>query len=95
MNWITNFVRPRIKSLIAATRKSDTPENLWRKCPACGEMVFHRDLATAQFVCPQCGKRAGPNSHSVFPLIDIHFVVVNPQGPIEGADCRIHVAVAV
>ena len=62
MNWITNFVRPRIKSLIAATRKSDTPENLWRKCPACGEMVFHRDLAAAQFVCPQCGHhmRVGP-----------------------------------
>ena len=35
MNWIANFVRPRIKSLIGG-RTSDTPENLRKKCPACG-----------------------------------------------------------
>jgi acetyl-CoA carboxylase carboxyl transferase subunit beta len=61
MNWLTNFVRPRIKSLMGAV-KSATPENLWRKCPACGEMIFHRDLISAQYVCPQCGHhmRIGP-----------------------------------
>ncbi|MGH6682536.1 MAG: acetyl-CoA carboxylase, carboxyltransferase subunit beta [Pseudolabrys sp.] len=61
MNWISNFVRPRIKSLMGSAR-SDTPENLWKKCPSCGEMIFHRDLAVAQFVCPQCGfhMRIGP-----------------------------------
>ena len=61
MNWLTNFVRPRIKSLISAVQ-SATPENLWRKCPACGEMIFHRDLIAAQYVCPQCGHhmRIGP-----------------------------------
>src|ERR1043166_103253 len=61
MNWISNFVRPRIKSLMAA-RTSETPENLWRKCPSCGEMIFHRDLEAAQNVCPQCGHhlRIGP-----------------------------------
>jgi acetyl-CoA carboxylase carboxyl transferase subunit beta len=61
MNWLTNFVRPRIKSLISAVQ-SATPENLWRKCPACGEMIFHRDLLAAQYVCPQCGHhmRIGP-----------------------------------
>jgi acetyl-CoA carboxylase carboxyl transferase subunit beta len=54
MNWIANFVRPRIKSLIGG-RGTDTPENLWKKCPACGDMIFHRDLELAQNVCPQCG----------------------------------------
>src|SRR5271167_1004139 len=54
MNWIANFVRPRIKSLIGA-RTPETPENLWKKCPACGDMIFHRDLEAAQDVCPQCG----------------------------------------
>jgi len=54
MNWIANFVRPRIKSLISG-RGSETPENLWKKCPACGDMIFHRDLEAAQNVCPQCG----------------------------------------
>jgi acetyl-CoA carboxylase carboxyl transferase subunit beta len=51
MNWIANFVRPRIKSLM----RSATADNLWRKCAGCGEMVFHRDLVAAQSVCPQCG----------------------------------------
>jgi acetyl-CoA carboxylase carboxyl transferase subunit beta len=55
MNWITNFVRPRIKGLMGGSRTSDTPENLWRKCPSCGEMIFHRDLIVAQHVCPKCG----------------------------------------
>lgn len=54
MNWIANFVRPRIKSLIGG-RGLETPENLWKKCTACGEMIFHRDLEAAQNVCPQCG----------------------------------------
>jgi len=54
MNWITNFVRPRIKNLIGG-RTNETPENLWKKCPGCGEMIFHRDLEAAQNVCPQCG----------------------------------------
>jgi acetyl-CoA carboxylase carboxyl transferase subunit beta len=62
MNWIANFVRPRIKSLMGGNTRAETPENLWKKCPSCGEMIFHRDLAVAQFVCPQCGfhMRIGP-----------------------------------
>ncbi|MBV9045093.1 MAG: acetyl-CoA carboxylase carboxyltransferase subunit beta [Alphaproteobacteria bacterium] len=62
MNWIANFVRPRIKSLMGGTARTETPENLWKKCSSCGEMIFHRDLALAQNVCPQCGHhmRIGP-----------------------------------
>jgi len=65
MNWITNYVRPRIKGLIGGgggARSGETPENLWRKCPSCGEMVFHRDLTAGLFVCPNCGHhmRIGP-----------------------------------
>src|ERR1700760_2715861 len=65
MNWITNFVRPRIKGLMSGGkegRASDTPENLWRKFSACGEMIFHRELAANLYVCPNCGHhmRIGP-----------------------------------
>lgn len=52
MNWLTNFIRPKIKALV---RKADVPENLWDKCPACTKMVFHRDLEANQRVCPHCG----------------------------------------
>ncbi len=53
MNWISNFVRPKIKSLWSA--KSDAPDNLWRKCPSCDGMIFHRDLEAASYVCMHCG----------------------------------------
>jgi acetyl-CoA carboxylase carboxyl transferase subunit beta len=52
MNWITNYVRPRIDSLFS---RRDTPENLWTKCPECGTMLFHRELADNLNVCTNCG----------------------------------------
>jgi acetyl-CoA carboxylase carboxyl transferase subunit beta len=52
-NWISNLVRPKIRSLLAPKR--DMPENLWVKCPETGEMVFHRDLENNQFVIPGSG----------------------------------------
>ena len=51
MNWLTNFVRPKIRALV---RKQDDRETLWEKCPSCGQMVFHRDLDAAMRVCPHC-----------------------------------------
>ncbi|HVI90013.1 MAG TPA: acetyl-CoA carboxylase, carboxyltransferase subunit beta [Dongiaceae bacterium] len=52
MSWLTNFVRPKIRALV---RKADVPENLWDKCSACGQMIFHRDLEANLKVCPHCG----------------------------------------
>jgi acetyl-CoA carboxylase carboxyl transferase subunit beta len=52
MNWLTNFVRPKIRALV---RKAETPENLWHKCPSCGQMLFHRDLEANLYVCQHCG----------------------------------------
>ena len=51
MNWITNYVRPKFDSLFS---KRDVPENLWTKCPECGTMLFHRELAAALNVCTNC-----------------------------------------
>lgn len=53
MNWIDNFVRPKIRSLLS--NKRETPENLWVKDPESGEMVFYRDLEANQWVVPNSG----------------------------------------
>jgi acetyl-CoA carboxylase carboxyl transferase subunit beta len=53
VNWIKNFVRPKIRSFLGVKR--DTPENMWVKCPETGEMVFYRDLEANQFVIPASG----------------------------------------
>ena len=52
LNWITNYVRPKITSLLT---RSEVPENLWIKCPETGEMVFHKDLEANQWVIPASG----------------------------------------
>ncbi|QBF29858.1 acetyl-CoA carboxylase, carboxyltransferase subunit beta [Thalassococcus sp. S3] len=52
MNWITNYVRPRINSIFS---RRETPENLWQKCDACGTMLFHRELSDNLNVCTNCG----------------------------------------
>ena len=51
MNWISNYVRPKINSLFS---RREVPENLWTKCPECGTMLFHRELAENLNVCTNC-----------------------------------------
>jgi acetyl-CoA carboxylase carboxyl transferase subunit beta len=60
MNWLTNYVRPKLRQLV---RRTEVPDNLWSQCPACAAMIFHRDLAASQHVCPHCGHhmRIGPD----------------------------------
>jgi acetyl-CoA carboxylase carboxyl transferase subunit beta len=52
MSWLTNFVRPKLQALV---RKAEVPDKLWEKCPACGQMIFHRDLEANLRVCTHCG----------------------------------------
>lgn len=52
MNWLTNYVRPKLQALV---RPKEVPDNLWHKCPGCGHMIFHRDLEKAMRVCAHCG----------------------------------------
>ncbi len=53
MNWIKNFVRPKIRGILGD--KKDTPDNMWVKCPETGQMVFYRDLEANLFVIPESG----------------------------------------
>src|SRR3954466_15540983 len=48
MNWLTNVVRPKIRSIL----RRETPENLWIKCPDTGQLVFYKDVESNQFVIP-------------------------------------------
>ncbi|WP_439273011.1 acetyl-CoA carboxylase, carboxyltransferase subunit beta [Pseudochrobactrum sp. HB0163] len=52
MNWITNYVRPKLNSMLG---RREMPENLWIKDPSTGEMVFHKDLESNQWVIPASG----------------------------------------
>jgi acetyl-CoA carboxylase carboxyl transferase subunit beta len=49
MNWISNVVRPKIRSFL---QRRDVPESLWVKCPETGQLVFHKDVEANQWVIP-------------------------------------------
>lgn len=51
MNWLTNFVKPKLSALV---KRKDVPDNLWQNCPSCGNMIHHKDLKENLSVCKTC-----------------------------------------
>ena len=51
MNWLTDFVRPKIKK----TTPKEIADNLWVKCPVCGQMLFSKEMKKTLYVCTKCG----------------------------------------
>ena len=51
MNWLTNFVKPKLSSLV---KRRSVPEKLWNNCVSCGNMIHHKDLRENLFVCVNC-----------------------------------------
>jgi acetyl-CoA carboxylase carboxyl transferase subunit beta len=86
MNWINNYVRPRINSIFS---RREVPENLWSKCDECGTMLFHRELSDNLNVCTQCGHHmaisprdrfSGLFDGGIFVEIDVPQPVTDPLG---------------
>ena len=51
MNWIADFVRPKIKK----TTAKEIADNLWTKCPECGQMLFNKELEKDWHIWSFCG----------------------------------------
>lgn len=83
MNWITNFVRPKINSMLG---RRDIPENLWIKDPESGEMVFHKDLEENQYVIPSSGHhmKISARERLKFFFDDGKYdLIENPKAPVD------------
>jgi len=84
MNWITNYVRPKINSMLG--RKSEMPENLWVKDPVTGEMVFHKDLESNQWVIPSSGHHMKISARERLKYFfdgGRYDIIENPKAPID------------
>ena len=46
MNWLTDIVRPKIKK----TTPKEIADDLWVKCPECGQMLFSKELNLCMYV---------------------------------------------
>ncbi len=51
MSWLTQ-AKKGIKAL--TTQKKEIPDNLWSKCPSCGDVLYHRELSRSLWVCGNC-----------------------------------------
>jgi acetyl-CoA carboxylase carboxyl transferase subunit beta len=83
MSWLTNVVRPKLRELVGARR--EVPDNLWQTCPACRQMIFHRDLEKNLRVCQHCGRhmRLGVTDRLAM-LLDAGFRPVElPRTPVD------------
>ena len=63
MNWLTNFVKPKLSSLV---KRRNVPEKLWNNCISCGNMIHHKDLKENLYVCINCNyhfRMSCPNIH--------------------------------
>ena len=52
MNWLTNFVKPKLKALVE--RRNNVPSNLWQNCPNCGNIMHHKDMYENFHICNSC-----------------------------------------
>lgn len=66
MNWLKNWVRPKLRELVG---QKDVPDHLWHKCPSCEEMIFHRDLEKNLHVCQHCGHHMRIGARKRFELL--------------------------
>ncbi|NJM28821.1 MAG: acetyl-CoA carboxylase carboxyltransferase subunit beta [Rhizobiales bacterium] len=92
MNWIKNFVRPKIRSILGVKR--EVPENMWIKDPDSGQMVFYRDLEANQFVFPGSGHhfRMAPEARLKTMFDDGAYELIalpsTPADPLKFRDAR-------
>lgn len=80
MNWLTNFVRPKIRALVG----NEVPDNLWEKCPKCEQMIFRKELEANLQVCPHCDNhmRLDVNSRIKNLFDDGDFTRIKYKSPV-------------
>jgi len=53
MSWFDKLLPPKIKQ--QGIKKTSVPEGLWKKCLACGTVLYSAEIDSNQDVCPKCG----------------------------------------
>jgi acetyl-CoA carboxylase carboxyl transferase subunit beta len=82
LSWLTEYVRPKIRTLLG---QREIPENLWRQCPGCQQMIFHRDLEKNLRVCTHCGyhMRAGAQERLLWTFDPGYTPIELPKVPLD------------
>ena len=65
MNWLKDFVKPRMNALV---KRKETPSDLWSKC-TCGQLLYNKDLKENLYVCSSCDKHLHMNFNARFKFL--------------------------
>lgn len=68
MSWLDKLLPPKIKRE-QGQRRSNLPEGLWSKCPACEAVLYATDLENNLQVCPKCGHHNRINARQRLDLL--------------------------
>ena len=82
-NWLSNFVLPKIRTLVG---RKEVPDNLWRQCPGCEQTLFLKDLVTDLMVCRHCGHHFRIGSAERFEMLfdNAQFETIElPKTPVD------------
>tara|TARA_Y100001970_G_scaffold274170_1_gene373508 strand:- start:2612 stop:3544 length:933 start_codon:yes stop_codon:yes gene_type:complete len=66
MNWITKFIKPKIKALFKK-KSSLSKEAFWTACE-CKNLIYKDDLFNNLSVCPTCGSHHKLSCHERFSI---------------------------
>ena len=83
MNWITKFIKPKIKSLFKK-KTSSTEESLWISCE-CKNLIYKEDFEKNFYCCPKCGAHHKLSCKDRFKLFfdNGEFETINAPLPID------------
>ena len=91
MNWLTNFVKPKLSSLVG---KKETPSDLWTTCSKCNLMLYKSDLEKNLYVCSHCDQHMYVDFDSRFRQLfdeqkyDLIEVPIENTDPLEFKDLK-------
>ena len=92
MNWITKFIKPKIKSLFKK-KSEDNKDTLWTNC-SCGNLVLKSDLSSNYHCCPKCGLHHKISCEERFKLFfdNAEYEILNspipPDDPLSFTDTK-------
>nr|WP_086493796.1 acetyl-CoA carboxylase, carboxyltransferase subunit beta [Novosphingobium panipatense] len=88
MSWLS-----KVRNSLGGLKKRDTPDNLWTKCPGCGEMLFTKEFEDNLSVCPRCQFHGRIGAQARFDqLLDAGYAVLPaarvPENPLNFRDSK-------
>ena len=93
MNWLTDFVKPKLTSLVNKSKK-ESPSDLWTTCSKCNLMLYKSEHEKNLFVCSHCDQHMYVNFDTRFKQLfdnksyDLIDIPIDNNDPLDFKDLK-------